>query len=311
MPKPGSFSKRLFRVLLRPAVAVLLALTVAGLACGPSQQEVDQRIERVVREVLAQIPTATPIVFPTPVPTPTAVPTTTPPIPATFPPTPTPMTFPISPTPQPMRDFGEVYQKVWPSVFLIETPRGNGSGWLVRPRHIMTSQHVVAGLSSVTVRQSMGPAFTASVWAFDSTRDIALLQFDAETSKLLHSEAVPLPLGEITTEAIAHNLMALGYSGIGVWPNGTVGAASTNVGVLSQIIDFGSGSLGLNLVMDVPIDPGDSGGPVLNTDGEVVGMVRAIQERTTEGRRMVGTFYAVHSGEIREALGMLNLGVSR
>jgi S1-C subfamily serine protease len=289
-------------------------LALAGLACGPSQEEVDQRTQQVVREVLAQIPTATPIVFPTPIPTPTAMPTATPqprPTPATFPPTPTPITFPASPTPQPIQDFGEVYQKVWPSVFLIETPRGNGSGWLVKPQHILTSQHVVAGLSSVTVRQSIGPAFTASVWAFDSTRDIALLQFDVAASNVLHSDAAPLPLGEITTEAIAQNLMALGYSGIGVWPNGTVGAASTNVGVLSQIIDFGSNSLGLNLVMDVPIDPGDSGGPVLNTDGEVVGMVRAIRERTTGGRRMVGTFYAVHSGEIREALGMLNLGVSR
>jgi S1-C subfamily serine protease len=77
------------------------------------------------------------------------------------------------------------------------------------------------------------------------------------------------------------------------------------VGVLSQIVDFGPNSFGLNLMMDAPIDPGDSGGPVLNADGLIVGMARAVRVQTTGGQRVVGTFYAVHADEIKTALPLL------
>ena len=230
-------------------------------------------------------PTPTPVVFPTPLPTATPItlpPTPTPqpaPTPVTFSPTPTPITFPPTPTPQPIVDFNAVYLQTWPSVFLIETPAGSGSGWLIESNLILTNQHVVAGFSMVTVRQSGSPSFAATVLAVDSLRDIALLRFDA-TNAQLHPRAAPLSLGEISTGDVATSLMALGYSGAGVKDDGTVGAASANVGVLSQIINLRSDSLGLNLIMDAPIDPGDSGGPVLNPEGLVVGMVRAVLERT-------------------------------
>ena len=55
-----------------------------------------------------------------------------------------------------------------------------------------------------------------------------------------------------------------------MFDDGTVGSAAANVGVLSQVINFGAASGGLNLEMDAPIDPGDSGGPVLDSDGLVV-----------------------------------------
>ena len=201
-------------------------------------------------------------------------------------------------------------RQAWPSVFFIETAAGHGSGWLIELGLILTNQHVVAWRASVTVRQSEDPSFAATVVAVDSLRDIALLKFDA-TSAQLHPQAAPLSLGQISTDEIAQPLMALGYSGAGVKNDGTVGAASANVGVLSQIVEFDSGSFGMNLQMDTPVDPGDSGGPVLNHDGLVVGMVRAAVERTEGGQRVVGTFYAVHVDELRAALPALKNGQSR
>ena len=65
-----------------------------------------------------------------------------------------------------------------------------------------------------------------------------------------------------------------------------------------------------NPVIDAPVDPGGTGGPVLNAHGEVA-MVRAVQEYTPSGRRVVGTFYAVHVDEIRDALPDLKRGISR
>jgi putative serine protease PepD len=148
------------------------------------------------------------------------------------------------------------------------------------------------------------------VLAKDSLRDIALLQFNIEETRL-PAKAGPLPLGQVSNANIAQTVIALGYSGTGVNGNGTAGPVTANVGVLSQVTDFGNRSYGLNLVMDAPVDPGDSGGPVLNHRGEVVGMARAVLERTAQGQRVVGTFYAVHIDEIVRALPALKVGESR
>ena len=65
-----------------------------------------------------------------------------------------------------------------------------------------------------------------------------------------------------------------------------------------------------NLVINAAVDPGDSGGLVLNLDGEVVGMTRAAQV-SSGGQRVVGTFYAVDWREIQDALPNLKRGLSR
>lgn len=195
-------------------------------------------------------------------------------------------------------------------MFLIETRTGIGSGWLVGQNQILTNRHVVEGSTTVTVRQAENRPFSARVAGYDSQKDIALLQFDPSRATLEPS-AAPLKMGQLSGEDIANSLMALGYSGGSVREDGTVGSAAVNIGVLSQIVDFGADGLGVNLVMDAPIDPGDSGGPILNLDGLVVGMSRARAVSTGSGERIVGTFYAVHVDEIRDSLPKLKTGQSR
>ncbi|MDA0734481.1 MAG: serine protease [Chloroflexi bacterium] len=284
-------------------------------ACGPSSAEIDQRIN----VALAGLPTPTLAPVPTLLPTVTPAPTATPqptPTPVNFPSTPTPVTFPPPPTPQPTAtpqpiiDFNAVQEQAQASVFMIETRQNVGTGWLIEPGLILTNEHVINGYSSVTIRQSQFPAFTASVLASDAQHDIALLTFQPNLASRA-AGAEPLPLGHISSDNIAQPLLALGYSGGEVTTDGRVGFATANVGVLSQVTNFGIRSHGRNLVMDVPVDPGDSGGPVLNGKGEVVGMTRAVLESTNQGQRVVGTFYAVHIDEIRAALPALKRGESK
>lgn len=199
-------------------------------------------------------------------------------------------------------DFSALYRQASPSVFYIDPADGHhGAGWLLEPGSIVTAAHVVAGRQQVIVRQAAAPTFVAVVAGLDERRDVALLRYDAAAAPLSPA-AVPLPLGDATIDDIARDLLALGYSGSGVKREGAVGSPKANAGILSQITNFGPDSYGRNLEMDAAIDPGDSGGPVLNRAGQVVGMVRAAARRSPDGSAVVGTFYAVHADEIRAAL---------
>ena len=254
-------------------------------------------------------PTATPVTLPaTPTPQPTATP-------VTFPPTATPVTIPNTPTPQPtatpqpVTDFRAIHQQSWPSVFMIETRQSRGSGWLIEPGLIITNEHVVVSHRTVTIRQAEDDEFTGTVLAVDRKRDIALIEFDQDKAPV-RKAAKPLPLGDVAAQDIAQELMSMGYSTTSPRDDGTVGAASANTGVLSQVVYVDDAKQIRNLLMDVPVDPGDSGGPVFNSRGKVIGLVRAAQTQAAGGKRVVGTFFAVHVEEIREALPDLKQGQS-
>ncbi len=199
-------------------------------------------------------------------------------------------------------DLNRLYRETRASVFYIDPTDGqHGTGWLLEPGLIITVAHVASGREQVIVRQASAPTFIATVVGMDERRDIALLRYDVDGAEL-EPKARPLPLGDAGSNDIASTLLALGYSSSGVKREGTVGSPKANAGILSQITNFGPESYGRNLEMDAAIDPGDSGGPVLNSAGEVIGMVRAAARRSEAGQTVVGTFYAVHADEIRAAL---------
>ena len=200
-------------------------------------------------------------------------------------------------------DLNGLYRETRASVFYIDPTGGqHGTGWLLEPGLIMTVAHVVAGRDEVIVRQATAPTFVAVVAGLDERRDVALLRYDVDAAELEPASA-PLELGDAGINDVATTLLALGYSSSGVKREGTVGSPKANAGILSQITNFGPESYGRNLEMDAAIDPGDSGGPVLNPHGEVIGMIRAAARRSESGGTVVGTFYAVHADEIRAALG--------
>ena len=307
------------RVFWAVGVIVISAGTAGCAATGPSEADVQQIVDARVATAIAEVPTvtpapitatATPVTFPN-TPTPVTFPNTPTPAPTATPqPTPTRIRFPSTATPQPPpTDFSDLFAKYVNSVFRIETSSGMGTGWLIEPGLILTNHHVVEGSTIVSVRQNQGSLFTARVRAIDEPRDIALLSFDVSQT-FLNPMAKPLPTGLAYTSDIASSMMAMGYSGeLMPLEDGAVGPATANIGVLSGIVNFTFFDVD-NLVIDAAVDPGDSGGPVLNLDGEVVGMTRAAQV-SSGGQRVVGTFYAVDWREIRDALPNLKRGISR
>ena len=329
----------------RMATFVAATMVLAGVAsCGPSetviQATVDTKILTAVAGVVipTPLPTATPVVIPTPLPTPTSQPTPTPqptstpqptatPIPASaLPPTPTALTLPTplpTSTPQPTAtpqqtatpvrvvDLNDIYQDAWPSAFYIETSQGYGSGWLLERGLIVTAQHVVGSDKTVTVRHQERTAFTGTVVASDSLRDIALISYNSNAVTFpLFVQPLRLASG-VSPEWNASPVLVLGFSSAEVGSDGVVGAPGAKAGIQSHVADFGSSSFGINLEIDAPEDPGDSGGPVLNADGELIGMARAAVISTPGGQRVVGIFYAVAVDEIVASLPNLRAGISR
>lgn len=317
--------------------ALLLAMALGCLAaCGPSDEEVDAKIATAVAGLpsAANQPTATPVAFPTPLPTatpvalptplptatpvtfPTPLPTATPialptPLPTATPivlPTPLPTATPVEfPTPLPTAtpvilppdaetDVSALYRDVADSVVYIETPDGLGTGWVIGDGLIATNEHVVRDEEAVTVRHAFLPPFRADVAFTDAVLDVAFLSYNTAVTTM---EA--LPTRGVGPDNVGETLFVLGYSHYGVQENGTVGGAALKRGVLSAIVGFGDQG-GRQLRIDAVVDPGDSGGPVLDTLGRVVGMSKGVVETDETGRRVVGIFYAVHTEEIEALL---------
>ncbi len=160
--------------------------------------------------------------------------------------------------------------------FQFESPRGEsrpqqgmGSGVIIdRSGLIVTNNHVVAGGENVEVlvRLSDGREFkAASVWT-DPKTDIALVKIDGA------DELVAATLGNSDQVAVGDWVLALGQP---------FGLEST---VTAGIISATHRGIGINarenfLQTDAAINPGNSGGPLVNLDGEVIGINTAISSR--------------------------------
>jgi len=268
-------STRTIFTIITPVIVLIAAACGGGLSdenlrlmIAEAQQAA---VEEAVSTAIAGIPA-----MPTPAPTPTPQPIATP-----------------APTATPGPNFARIYQEQVFGVFQIDTEDNKGSAWLIDEGVLVTNQHVVGDNSVVLVRQAIDVPFQAVVATTDSERDLALLFFDPAATNSL-----PMLTGSLTADDIAEPLMALGYSEGSPKPDGSVGAARVKMGVLSQMIDLGP--VGINLTMDAAIDPGESGGPVLNKYGEVVGMNRGIRVTTPDGNSPVfGTFFALHVDDIK------------
>jgi serine protease Do len=145
--------------------------------------------------------------------------------------------------------------------------RGEGSGFIVSPDgYILTNAHVVADASEVTVRLTDRREYTAKVVGVDTRSDIAVLKIDAKNLPIVK-------IGDPNKLKPGQWVLAIG-SPFGLENSATAGIVSATARALpsDNYVPF--------IQTDVAVNPGNSGGPLLNLNGEVVGINSQIYSRS-------------------------------
>jgi putative serine protease PepD len=175
-----------------------------------------------------------------------------------------------------------------------EEQQAQGSGFVYDSAgHIVTNEHVVDGAESVSVRFWDGTTRTARVVATDASTDLAVLKVDAPASLL-----VPLTLGDSSKLAVGDGVVAIG-SPFGLAESVTTGIVSA---LHRQINAPNNFAIDDAIQTDAAINHGNSGGPLLNAQGDVVGVTAQI-ESESGGNDGVG--FAIPSGTVRSVVSQL------
>ncbi len=186
-----------------------------------------------------------------------------------------------------------LYEQVNPGVVAIitttSTGMGSGSGFVFdKAGHILTNFHVVEGATKVEVDFPNGQKVFGDVLATDPDSDVAVVKVSVSEDILF-----PLRLGDSDKLKVGQMVVAIGNP-FRLSNTMTLGIVSAKGRVLDSIrttSEQGSYSAGDLIQTDASINPGNSGGPLLNLNGEVVGINRAIQ---TTGTNLQGE--AVNTG---------------
>jgi serine protease Do len=145
--------------------------------------------------------------------------------------------------------------------------RGEGSGFIISPDGlIMTNAHVVDGADQVTVKLTDRREFKAKVLGFDKKSDVAVIRIDAKNLPTVK-------LGNPDASQVGEPVLAIG-SPYGFENSATAGIISAKSRSLPEdtYVPF--------LQTDVAVNPGNSGGPLFNLKGEVIGINSQIYSRT-------------------------------
>ena len=205
--------------------------------------------------------------------------------PQAAPPTPRP-----SPSPSAAPSVAQIFAAIAPSVVFIEAARtgakgDTGTGVIVNgDGTILTALHVVNGATAIRVTFADGTSSAVTVAAADPPNDIAVL-----APATLPSVVVPVVLGSADRLNVGDQVVAIGNP-LGLIDTTTAGVVSG----LNRRINTGSeGPTGSNLIQfDAAVNPGSSGGPLVNARGQTVGIVVALANPTSAGT-FIGIGFAV------------------
>ena len=181
-----------------------------------------------------------------------------------------------------------VYEKINPSIVLVEAqlPDGisSGTGCVINKNGIiLTSSHVVDDASYIEITTSKGETYKAEIIKTENTtQDLALLKIEPKK---------PLPtikLGDSSIIKVGQKVLAIGN------PFGFNGTLTT--GIISRI-DYEKNKI----QTDAAINPGSSGGPILNSYGEVIGISQSIFN-PDNNKSNIGIGFAIPVNEVKKVV---------
>ncbi len=207
-----------------------------------------------------------------------------------------------------------IYERVNPGVVTIYVQtahgEGTGSGFVYdKDGHILTNYHVVEGATFIEVDFPNGLKVEGTLLSTDLDSDLAVILVDVPADQL-----VPLPLGNSDEVKVGQMVVAIGNPFSAYSSTMTLGIISAKGRILDSIrtsSDRSPFTAGDIIQTDAAINPGNSGGPLLNMNGEVIGINRAIQTTgtTTQGTPVnSGIGFAVSINIVKKVLPTLLMG---
>jgi len=182
------------------------------------------------------------------------------------------------------------------NIFFLEIPsEGAGSGSVLdRQGHILTNYHVVEGAQQIEVTLASGKTYSAKFIGHDTINDVAVVKIDAPAEELF-----PITLGDSASLRVGQKVYAIGNP-FGLERTLTTGIISSlNRTLPSQTNHRQMKSI---IQIDAAMNPGNSGGPLLDTSCRVIGMNTAIASSTGQNS---GVGFAIPVNRIKRIVHQL------
>jgi putative serine protease PepD len=172
--------------------------------------------------------------------------------------------------------------------------QAEGSGWVYNQNgDVVTNQHVVDGAQSIKVTFWNGKTYDAHVVGSDASTDLAVIKVDAPAS-MIH----PLRVGDSSALQVGDGVVAIGTP-FGLQETVTSGIVSALHRTMTSPSNF---TISDSIQTDAAINHGNSGGPLLNTAGEVVGVNSQIAGNSSGN---VGVGFAIPSNTVHNVVTQL------
>lgn len=187
----------------------------------------------------------------------------------------------------------EVYVQNQQSVVLIQTDIATGSGFILsEDGYVVTNYHVIEGGSAISVVLYDNSSYRANLVGYEANNDLALLQINAPDLR-------PVTLGSSDDLIVGDQVAAIGN------PLGELTATLTVGYVSAKERDVSTDSATINMIQtDCAINSGNSGGPLFNMKGEVVGITSAkYSGMSASGASIEGIGFAIPMDDV---VGMLD-----